>query len=270
MNTQGPVRLAPSLRDKIWGSRNLEPWYTNSDRDIGEIWFLPETELPLLVKLIYTSAKLSVQVHPDDADGEPGKTEMWYVLHAEPGAQLAMGFREPVSRERLKEAALSGEIEDLLRWFPVHAGEAYFAPARTVHALGGGLVLCEIQQNCDTTYRLYDYGRRRPLHIDRACEIADLGTHPGVSVPVPLYGREQSLVRCPYFATESVWVCGETPYAGFPDRFHLLIVVEGSGHLAGQPFSRGEVWLVPAGTPEFPIRPAAAAHFLRTYVPARE
>jgi mannose-6-phosphate isomerase len=256
------------LREKIWGSRDLEPWHARQDRDIGEIWFLPECELPILVKLVYTSARLSVQVHPDDLDGEPGKTEMWYVLRAEPGAQLGLGFREPISRERLREASLSGEIESLMRWFPVKAGEAYFAPSHTVHTIGAGLVLCEIQQNCDTTYRLYDYGRPRQLHLDKACCIANTGLHPGAAVPLPLSERESLLVSCPYFAAESVWFCGETRYGWQPDRFHLLICTEGRGHFDELPFAAGEAWLVPPGTPEFRIRAEGTTHFLRTYVPA--
>src|SRR5205809_6708694 len=130
---------------------------------------------------------------------------MWYILRAEPGAQIALGFREPSSRERMREAAQSGEIESLLRWFPVKPGETYFAPAGTVHAIGAGIALCEIQQNSDITYRLYDYGRPRELHMDRGVAAADLEAwrHPGARVPVDLPDGWMRLAECRHFAADS-------------------------------------------------------------------
>ena len=107
----GPVRLTPSLREKVWGKTRLRPWFPDSAEKIGEAWYLAEQELPLLVKLIFTSERLSVQVHPDDGeDGPRGKTEMWHILEAEPGATIALGFRERITRERLAEATRTGEI----------------------------------------------------------------------------------------------------------------------------------------------------------------
>jgi len=164
-----PVRLTPSLRPKVWGKKRLAPWFPDSDSDsdqkIGEAWYLCDRELPLLVKLLFTSERLSVQVHPDDGeDGPRGKTEMWHILDAEPGASIAIGFREPISRQRLLDSTRTGEVEALLNWMPVKPGETYFVKAHTVHAIGAGIVLCEIQQNSDVTYRLWDYGRPRELH----------------------------------------------------------------------------------------------------------
>src|SRR6266849_1343486 len=129
----------------------------------AEVWFEGSSDIPLLVKYIFTTAKLSVQVHPDDAyarsQGSPrGKTEMWHVLSAQPGAKIAAGFREAISEQRLREAALTGEIVDLLAWHEACPGDTFFIPAGTVHAIGEGLTLWEIQQNSDLTYRLYDYG----------------------------------------------------------------------------------------------------------------
>ena len=136
------IRLQPSLREKVWGRTQLSPWFPDSAEKIGEAWYLTGRELPLLVKLIFTSERLSVQVHPDDGeDGPRGKTEMWHILAADPGATIALGFREPITRERLREATLSGEIEHLVNWVPVKAGETYFTPAHTVHAIGAGIVL---------------------------------------------------------------------------------------------------------------------------------
>src|SRR5204862_8315507 len=128
-----------------------------------------------------------------------GKSEMGHILDAEPGATIALGFREPITRERLRESARTGEIETLLNWMPVKAGETYFTPAHTVHAIGAGIVLCEIQENSDVTYRLWDYGRPRPIHVEQAVPIADLGVHPGAAVPP---------VRCRHFVTDVVDMSG--------------------------------------------------------------
>src|SRR5262249_60619603 len=139
------MRLTPCLREKVWGRTRLQPWFGDSPKPIGEAWFLGDSELPLLIKLLFTSDRLSVQVHPDDGeDGPRGKTEMWHILEAEPGAVIAMGFREPITRERLLEATRTGEVEHLVNWIPVKAGETYYIPAHTVHAIGAGIVLFEI------------------------------------------------------------------------------------------------------------------------------
>src|SRR5450432_1330623 len=112
-----PVRLTPSLREKVWGKTCLSPWFPDSVKPIGETWYLAEQALPLLVKMLFTAERLSVQVHPADGeDGPMGKTEMWHILEAEPGASIALGFREPLSREKLRESTRTGEIEELLRW----------------------------------------------------------------------------------------------------------------------------------------------------------
>ncbi len=238
-----PTRLKTTFLEKVWGSTALAPWFPNPQNKIGEVWFTAEQRLPVLVKFLFTSDKLSVQVHPD---GPQGKTEMWHILRAEPGARIALGFREPLSRERLREAAQTGEIERLLHWFPVSAGETYFTPARTVHAIGGGIALCEIQQFSDVTYRLYDYGRPRELHLDQAVAISDLGAHPGGSQPRALPGGRKSLVRCEYFETEMI----ELAKLAGPVEIEgpaLLIFIEGSGRVAGEVFQLGEVWQLPAG-----------------------
>src|SRR5688572_11533186 len=151
--TQRPERLVASFHEKVWGSTKLSPWFPNSDRKIGEVWFTATERLPLLVKFLFTTENLSIQVHPG---GAAEKNEMWHILGAEPGASIALGPRRPISVEELRRAAETGEVVDLLHWFPVAAGETYFVPAGTLHAIGGGITLCEIQQNCDVTYRLYD------------------------------------------------------------------------------------------------------------------
>jgi len=254
------VQLHSTFLDKIWGTTAVEPWFEKTDRKIGEVWFTSEPELPLLVKFLFTSDKLSVQVHPDDADGEAGKAEMWHILRAEPGARIAMGFREPITRERLRESALTGEIEQLLRWIPVKPGETYFIPAHTVHALGGGIAVLEIQQQSDSTYRLYDYGRPRELHLDRAVELSDLGLHPGATIPECTGPGRTLLVRCPYFETESIQVDGELALCADAARLQILIVLEGCGMLGKAPVRPGEAWMLP---------PCSGTHLLRAGSPMR-
>ena len=268
MTMPAAARLTPSPREKVWGRTRLAPWFPDSETPVGEIWFLAEREPPLLVKLIFTSERLSVQVHPDDGeDGARGKTEMWHILEAAPGASLALGFREPVSRERLREAARSGEIESLVNWMPVHAGQTFFTPAHTVHALGAGLVLCEIQQHCDVTYRLWDYGRPRPIHVEQALPIADLGVHPGPTRPTKLDDNRDLLVRCRHFITELVRMGAGTAYTPEARTCQLWICLEGQGVIGGDQFQPGEVWLLPDAGEQPSLCAATAARWLRTYVP---
>ncbi|MEX2261057.1 MAG: class I mannose-6-phosphate isomerase [Bryobacteraceae bacterium] len=264
--------LAASFREKVWGRTDLKPWFASDGKRIGEVWFTDEKPLPILVKFLFTSDKLSVQVHPDDDyarehEGCAGKTEMWHILHAEPGARIALGFREPITRERLREASLSGEVEKLLNWVTVQAGDTYFTPAGTVHAIGEGIVLCEIQQNSDVTYRLYDYGRPRELQVERAVEVADLGRHPGACQPATSANGDQVLSMCRHFATEALALHGPREFAPGNRSFDLLIVLEGSGHMGEAEFHAGQVWLVPADAAPFRIVPHSSARLLRTYVP---
>jgi mannose-6-phosphate isomerase len=192
-----PIRTV----EKPWGRETLPPPFAApSGQKIGEIWFEPPPELPqLLVKYIFTSEKLSVQVHPtdeqareaghEDRGGGGGKEECWLVIDAEPGATLAIGFREPVERERMRAAALDGSIEDLLVWHPVAAGDFFYIPANTVHAIGAGVSLIEVQQNADITYRLYDYGRPRELHLNEGVAVARGEPHdPALRFRVPERG----------------------------------------------------------------------------------
>jgi len=257
-----PVRLPTRFLDKVWGTTDLLPWFPVAGEKIGEVWF--EADVPLLVKFVFTSDRLSVQVHPDDAfaaahENSRGKTEMWYVLRADPGARLAIGFRESISAERLREASLSGEVEQLLNWMEVQAGDAFFIPAGTVHAIGGGLALCEVQQHSDITYRLYDYGRPRELHLDKGIQVAFTGASDIKSVMLP--------IDCEYFHTELARTSSELLYKPESARFHIVIFVSGIGRIAGQEFREGEAWLIPAGCPPFSIEPENPVKFLRTWVP---
>jgi mannose-6-phosphate isomerase len=220
-------KLTPRFLPKVWG---------------GEIWF--EAPIPVLVKFILTFDKLSVQVHPGDRyarrhHNSAGKTEMWYILEAQPGARIAAGFKQNLSRARMRQAALSGEIEDLLEWHAAKSGDTFFIPAGTVHAIGGGLVLCEIQQYSDITYRLYDYGRLRELHLDHAVAVSQRTPHPARRKP-----RGNELVSCDYFTTVRRNIKGRSR---LDPAFRLAIITAGVGTIAGNGTSAGEVWYAPPG-----------------------
>lgn len=228
------ARLLPTRTvEKPWGCDSLpEPFVAPDGQRIGEIWFEPDADLPqLLVKYLFTSEKLSVQVHPSDAQapaGERGKEECWLVLSAEPDARLAIGFREPLGADAMRAAALDGSIEHLLEWHPVKPGDFFYLPAGTVHAMGPGLGLIEIQQNSDITYRLFDYGRPRELHLDAGVAVAQGEPYPGDLQRHLATGESAVLVEGPHFRLERV--CG-APDAGLPGRFPgtaLVIPVRGS------------------------------------------
>ena len=297
-----PIRLEPSFREKIWGTTELHPWFPRADQKIGEVWFsfddnttsaglrlgelmrehgadllgteVPESRgggpggrFPILLKFIFTSDRLSVQVHPGDEyalahESSSGKTEMWHILRADAGAQIALGFRSRLSADRLREACLTGEVEHLLNWIEVKTGDTFFAPAGTVHAIGAGIALCEIQQNSDLTYRLYDYGRPRELHLEKSLAVSDAGPHPGRSEP-----RGNVLASCRYFATETLDAAEAVQYRPDERRFHLLAAIEGSGRLGDESFQAGHVWLIPATAGSFDIVPDGRARFLKCYVP---
>ena len=258
--------IEPRFVERVWGSMHLEPWFPNSPRKIGEVWFDAGR---LLIKFLFTTEALSVQVHPDDqyarlhhrdiADAA-GKTEMWHILSAAPGARIAAGFAKPVRREQVRAAALDGSIEGLLGWHEAQAGESFLTPAGVVHALGAGLVVCEIQQTSDITYRLFDYGRGRELHLDHGMAVSQLEAHPGSERPERLGGGGERLAACQYFVTER-WTLEEPRQW---EREAVVIVLEGSGRIGDQPFTRSQVWRLPAGVS---VEPRGLVLLLRTYEP---
>lgn len=198
------MKLETRAVEKIWGRRDLPPPFRiPGDEPIGEIWFEPPPGLSqVLVKYLFTSEKLSIQVHPSDEQapaGSSGKEECWLILEAQPGAQLGIGFKDAIGQDTLRQAALDGSIEDELEWHPVEAGDFFYLPAGTVHAIGPGLTLVEVQQNSDITYRLYDYGRPRELHLDEGVKIADGEPYPShLHHKVDLCASE-TLVDGPHF-----------------------------------------------------------------------
>jgi mannose-6-phosphate isomerase len=280
-----PVRSLPLLLEKVWGATALDPWFPPSEKRIGEIWLTSDAnrtsagstvgELlgrsPLLIKFIFTSERLSVQVHPDDEQAAArghanGKTEMWHVLRAAPDACVAIGLRSAVTRERLREAALSGEIMGLLNWLPARAGDTFFVPAGAVHAIGAGLALCEIQQNSDITYRLYDYGRPRELHLDEALAVASIKPCPQPVTRETAPGR-RLLAGCRYFNTELIELAAPLRYRPDSTRVHFLVFLEGEGALGGSRFAPGHAWMIPPCSAPFDLEPDGAARLLCACVP---
>ncbi len=243
---------------------------------------LAQGRFPLLVKLLDANRWLSVQVHPNDAyalahEGDLGKTEMWVVLAAEPGAELIYGFQAGVDRASFARAVEAGESERWLHRLPVRAGDVIFVPAGAIHALGPGILVAEIQENSDTTYRIYDWGRPRPLHIAQALDVLDFQlVEPGVVTPQPVAGapvRTEVIGECAYFRTERLHLAAGDQYTGVCDgaTFEIWGVMQGSVALAweGDPLRLDAVsWvLLPAALGEFSVRAPADSVLLRVIRP---
>lgn len=326
------MKLPPSLREKIWGNRDLSPIFGPQPKPIGEAWYtfeenviangayrgrtlgevmallgprlmgrryrasglrrtsagegkpdaaLGQAYFPILSKLLFTADKLSVQVHPDDAyalrhDGGPGKTEMWFVVHAAAGASVALGLTKQLTPEAMRAAAADGTIEQFLRWVPVLAGQTLFVAPGTLHSIGPGLVLWEIQQNSDLTYRFFDFGRLgddgkpRPLHIGQAVAVTKQEAHPG---PTPAFrfpgapGNRELLAACPYFAGERLEWEGTLDYTPDADHADLLMFLRGEGRIGEDVYAAGDAYLIPAEAPPFAIAASSRTEVIRSYVP---
>jgi mannose-6-phosphate isomerase len=236
---------------KPWGVTDLRPWSNvdGSGGAVGELWFhRPDQAAPvsaLLLKLLFTSAPLSIQVHPDDAFarsiGLPnGKTEAWYILSASPAAQVAVGLKRRLSPEELRVSIKSGSIADLIQWRPVIKGDVVFVPAGTIHAIGAGIVLAEIQQRSDATYRLFDFGRQRELHEDRAVAVSDAGPVQIPSGPRRLSAERTVLTASPYFVLERIDLSANTSWALNTDRETWFLVLDGRAAIGLAAASVGE------------------------------
>lgn len=298
-----PLLLEPRLLEKPWGGRRIETLLGRAlppGARIGESWEVfdrggessvvrngplagrslaslrGEEPFPLLVKILDATETLSVQVHPDAAAaarvGGEAKTECWFVMAAAPGARVWRGLRDGCTRRDLEEALGRGAVEECLHSFEVVAGDTVFVPAGTVHAIGAGVLLAEVQQNSDTTYRIHDFGRGREVHLREALESTHFGPRSPDKVPSQVVEDEGSvqrllLVRCPYFAVESVTAMGtftldvERSPRAVPAVLH---VVSGSGEL--RPFRRGvapvafrpgDTMLLPAADESFEVVPGA-------------
>ena len=314
-----PLLLHPQFHERIWGARDLAPFYTReiTGGPIGEAWltgdscsvangplagrtltelarqfgaqFLGDagrdaTRFPLLIKFLFPKEKLSVQVHPDDEGaariGQPcGKTECWYVLQAAPGAQVGLGLKPGTTKAEVERAIRETRMEHLLNWIDVQAGDMIYVDAGTVHAIGGGAVIVETQQNSDTTYRLYDYGRPRELHIEHGLRATRERTHAGkviASQPQIVQGKTQvNLIASPCFivdqfkltrawefrrprhAKRSVWCLVATRGCG-------VIETEGSAPIT---FASGEAVAIPATVEKFMLKPQWDVEFLCASLP---
>ena len=246
-------------------------------------------DFPLLAKFIFPTDRLSIQVHPDDAyasrreaaAGGQGKTEMWHIVSAKPGAQVLIGLKSGVTKKEFAAAIGSKSIENLFEAHLVDANDTFFIPAGVPHSIGSGMVVCEVQQYCDLTYRVYDYGRvdaqgkTRELHIDKAMEVIRFG---GARIDRlrPLQWASQKmaislLMACRYFAAER-WRIGEI-FTAQPktDAFNLLIFLSGSGTMRWDggraQFRQGECWFMPASLKSYEIMPDHESSLIRTFVP---
>lgn len=317
-----PFLMSPVFDPRPWGRLDLSPVYPNHrfDEKIGEAWltgdqchvangplarrkladlsteFGPELvgtaardprSFPLLMKFLFPAEKLSVQVHPDDATaqrfGEPrGKTECWYVAHAKPGAQVALGLKPGVTAAELEQAIHEKTAENLLHWVDVFQGEMIYVVAGTVHTLGPGLVMVETQQQSDITYRLYDYGRPRPLHLDRGLASVKERTASGKVIrpaPVAIDGgksRLSTMVAAPYFSVDMYELKEphefSTQDAAGKTSVQILVAVEGCGIVetpARDPvmLAKGDAVVIPANLERFSVRPQWAVEFLKASVP---
>jgi mannose-6-phosphate isomerase len=292
-----PFRLKPWFSERVWGKLDLRPWYaeTGTTERVGEAWLtgpqcVVETgalagktlgsvaaemggEFPLLVKLLFPAEKLSVQVHPDDAWAQKlgetrGKTECWYVLEAEPGAAVALGLKPGVDAEVMKASIADGTMEELLEWVPVSVGDMLFVDAGTVHAIGPGVVLLETQQASDVTYRLYDYGRPRELHLEKGLQVMKAKTAAG-KVPPRVKDGFTRLIEQKYFVVDRFEVPSGEVKVGF-DGPGCLVGLVGSGvvRFGGEELELmvGQAVVVPAGSCPLVVR-GDGLRFMRCVAP---
>lgn len=310
----GARSLAPFFPEKTNLQEPLgEAWLTSVDsgiangpfagRSLGESWksmpvewrgtaLADSPQFPILAKFLFPTDKLSIQVHPDDtyaqaheqAAGGRGKTEMWYIVSSQPGAEILFGLQAGVTRQDFLNGIADGTLEGLLARQPVQRGDTYFVAPGTQHALGAGIVVCEIQEYSDLTYRVFDFnrvdssGKQRELHIEKAMEVTRFGEPPpGKLAPVILHSLEPGkslLAACPYFATER-WECHKaTSVESDPSHFQLLIFLEGSGSFFNAEcafdYRIGETWLLPASLPVMTLKPEIRTVLLRVFVPSME
>ena len=314
--------MLPGFDPRPWGTNDLSPIYPNHkfEEKIGEAWLSGDDckvangpltgktlaqlseehqrelvgaaardpkRFPLLLKFLFPHEKLSVQVHPDDAQaqrvGQPwGKTECWYIPHAKPGAQIALGLKPGVTAPQLEEAIHQNRAEEVLNWINVYAGDMIYVAGGTVHTLGPGSIVVETQQQSDTTYRLYDYGRPRELHLkDGMAAVKEKVKSGKVIRPAPEQvrgskNRRSPLIEAPYFVVD-MFEAKEPLQLATRDNsgkssVQILVAVEGCGVIEAMgmdpvTLTKGDAVVVPAGIGAFGVRPQWTLEFLRAYVP---
>jgi mannose-6-phosphate isomerase len=239
------------ILSKPWGVVDLLPWSSAAhDGDaIGEIWYersgAVARDPSLLLKLLFTSRPLSIQVHPDDAYAQSiglpnGKTEAWYVLSAAPGAKVAVGLKQRLTPQQLRQAASDGSISELVAWQAVSPGDTIFVPAGTIHAIGAGLVIAEIQQRSDTTFRLFDHDRQRELHIENAVAVADAGPADFRIKPRRLSDTRTILTSNAHFVFERIDLAPNSAWCLDAERETWLLVVDGSARAGSSDVAMGD------------------------------
>lgn len=248
------TRLVARRIAKPWGRRDLPPAFEpvpDGDEPVGEIWYEhPDGMQPeLLVKYLFTAQPLSIQVHPGDdaakaAGHRSGKDEAWLVVDADPDARIGIGLSAPIGTDALRAAAASGEIEQLVDWRPVRRDDSYYSPAGTVHSIGAGLALIEIQQNVDITYRLFDFGRPRGVQVEEALAAAEPGPYRRALEPYQLTPGREILADGPAFVLERWRGAGAGLLQVRAGRPIWLVGVADGGRIDGQPIHAGSAWLV--------------------------
>ena len=309
-----PFLVVPEFHERVWGTKDLRPYFTRvvEGDPIGEVWLTGDqcrisggplagrtlgelaaefgadftgtaapqpNRFPLLIKFLYPKQKLSVQVHPTDEDahavGEPcGKTECWYVARALPGAQVGLGLRAGINREMFRLAIESHQAEHMLNWLDVKAGEMLYVDAGTVHAIGANAIIVETQQNSDVTYRLYDYGRPRELHLEKGLAAIREKTHAGRVLPRTVEGREV-LVAAPSFVVEKIALKDRMVLPSHEASAQVLVALDGGAVVecegaATLTVMRGDTVIIPASARGVSLRPQWAAELLRMSLPAVE
>ncbi|MGA9087740.1 MAG: class I mannose-6-phosphate isomerase [Bradyrhizobium sp.] len=242
---------AVQVVNKPWGVADLHPWsgIEGSGDPVGELWFQRadrSAPIPaLLLKLLFTSEPLSIQVHPDDAFarsvGLPnGKTEAWYILSATPDARVGVGLKRRLAPGELRAAIRSGAIAGLVDWRPARKGDIIFIPAGTIHAIGAGIVLAEIQQHSDATFRLFDHGRTRELHEDSAVAVSDAGPLRTQAGPQRLSAARTALVASPHFVLERIDLPANSSWALNAKRETWVLVIEGQAQVGPTSVTAGD------------------------------
>ena len=298
MNKIYPLKMKPEIKYLLWGGTRLKEVYQKpcTGEDAGESWEvsthpaglstvangsmagttladaiarhpgqIAPADFPFLFKLIDANRDLSIQVHPDDAyaqkhENSPrGKTEMWYIIDAKPGARIGYGWNQEMTKEQVEAAAQNGTLEQFINYIPVKAGQAYFIPAGTVHCLCEGLLVAEIQQNSNVTYRLYDYNRKdaegksRPLHIAQSLDVASLTSAKDIQ---PVTGDNVTLAACPYFTARKI--TGQDYQGDTKNRFELIFFISGQGKIVTQAgtesFKAGDTFLLPSALGAYTIQ----------------
>jgi mannose-6-phosphate isomerase len=309
-----PFLMVPEFHERVWGTHDLRPYFSRAveGEPIGEVWLTGEncqvasgplagktlrdlaaeygaaltgdaspeaTRFPLVIKFLFPRQKLSVQVHPNNElarlAGECcGKTECWYIARAVAGAHVGIGLRAGIDREMFRRAVDANQAEHMLNWLDVRKGEMMYVDAGTVHAVGPNCIIVETQQNCDITYRLYDYGRPRPLHLDRGIEAMREKTRAGRVEPQTVEGHEV-LIASPCFIVEEHKVESPVLLAAEAGKSSIQVLVSLDGGAVVEcagcsplPFMRGEAVVIPASSPAVTLRPQWGADILRMRLPS--